>query len=105
MVSAQQVHINLVHRKGQWFRHQRHIVHYHNQLSYEFHLHLSKSTDKVEPKFKIGDVVRFKGNETLKGEDETHKIVDYDNEDKLGETIEVNQDVISDEFLNYLNQL
>ena len=32
-------------------------------------------------------------------------IVDYDNEDKLGETIEVNQDVISDEFLNYLNQL
>jgi hypothetical protein len=32
-------------------------------------------------------------------------IVDYDNEDKLGETIEVNQDAISDEFLNYLNQL
>lgn len=32
-------------------------------------------------------------------------IVDYDNPDKLGETIEVNQDMISDEFLNYLNQL
>ena len=33
-----------------------------------------------EPKFKIGDVIRFKGNETLEGEEETHKIVGYDNE-------------------------
>ena len=35
---------------------------------------------KVQPKFKIGDIIRFKGNETLKGEAETHKIVSYDNE-------------------------
>ena len=34
----------------------------------------------VEPKFKIGDIIRFKGNETLKGEVEAHKIVGYDNE-------------------------
>ena len=33
-----------------------------------------------EPKFKIGDVIRFKGNETIEGEEETHKIVGYDNE-------------------------
>lgn len=33
-----------------------------------------------EPKFKIGDIIRFKGNETLEGEEETHKIVGYDNE-------------------------
>jgi len=31
--------------------------------------------------------------------------VDYDNKEALGKTIEVNQDVISDEFLNFLNQL
>lgn len=35
---------------------------------------------KKEPKFKIGDVIRFKGNETIEGEEETHKIVGYDNE-------------------------
>ena len=35
---------------------------------------------KIQPKFKIGDIIRFKGNETLKGETETHKIVSYDNE-------------------------
>lgn len=35
---------------------------------------------KKKPKFKIGDVIRFKGNETLEGEEETHKIVGYDNE-------------------------
>ena len=33
-----------------------------------------------EPKFKIGDIIRFKGNETLEGEEKTHKIVGYDNE-------------------------
>lgn len=32
-------------------------------------------------------------------------IVDYDNQDKLGEYIEINQDMVSDEFLSYLNQL
>lgn len=32
-------------------------------------------------------------------------IVDYDNPDRLGETIEVNQDMISDEFLSFINQL
>jgi hypothetical protein len=32
-------------------------------------------------------------------------IVDYDAQDKYGEPIEINQDMISDEFLNYLNQL
>lgn len=32
-------------------------------------------------------------------------IVDYDNPKRLGEYIEVNQDMVSDEFLNYLNQL
>lgn len=31
--------------------------------------------------------------------------VDYDNKELLGQTIEVNQDIISDEFLNFLNQL
>ena len=35
---------------------------------------------KIQPKFKIGDIIRFKGNETLNGEAETHKIVSYDNE-------------------------
>lgn len=35
---------------------------------------------KIQPKFKIGDIIRFKGNKTLKGETETHKIVSYDNE-------------------------
>lgn len=35
---------------------------------------------KIQPKFKIGDTIRFKGNETLKGEAEVHKIVSYDNE-------------------------
>ena len=35
---------------------------------------------KIQPKFKIGDIIRFKGNETLKGEVEAHKIVGYDNE-------------------------
>ena len=35
---------------------------------------------KIQPKFKIGDIIKFKGNETLKGEAETHKIVSYDNE-------------------------
>jgi hypothetical protein len=35
----------------------------------------------------------------------TFTFVDYDRQDMLGETIEVNQDMISDEFLNYLNQL
>ena len=35
---------------------------------------------KIQPKFKIGDIIRFKGNEILKGEAETHKIVGYDNE-------------------------
>ena len=35
---------------------------------------------KIQPKFKIGDIIRFKGNETLKGETETHKIISYDNE-------------------------
>lgn len=35
---------------------------------------------KEEPKFKIGDIIRFKGNETLEGEEKTHKIVGYDNE-------------------------
>ena len=35
---------------------------------------------KIQPKFKIGDIIRFKGNETLKGEVESHKIVGYDNE-------------------------
>lgn len=39
-----------------------------------------QTSDKIEPKFKIGDIIRFKGNETLKGEAETHKIVRYDNE-------------------------
>lgn len=39
-----------------------------------------KPTNKIQPKFKIGDIIRFKGNETLKGEEETHKIVNYDNE-------------------------
>ena len=39
-----------------------------------------KPADKIQPKFKIGDIIRFKGNETLKGEAETHKIVSYDNE-------------------------
>ena len=34
----------------------------------------------VVPKFKVGDTIRFKGNETLKGETETHKIISYDNE-------------------------
>ena len=31
--------------------------------------------------------------------------VDYENKELLGQTIEVNQDMISDEFLNFLNQL
>jgi len=35
----------------------------------------------------------------------TFTFVDYDNKDLLGKPIEVNQDVISDEFLNFLNQL
>ena len=35
---------------------------------------------KIQPKFKIGDIIRFKGNKTLKGEAETHKIISYDNE-------------------------
>lgn len=33
------------------------------------------------------------------------RVVDYDNPDKLGELIEVNQDVISDEFLSFVNQI
>lgn len=35
----------------------------------------------------------------------TFTFVDYNNKDLLGKPIEVNQDVISDEFLNFLNQL
>ncbi len=35
----------------------------------------------------------------------TFTIVDYDNPEKLGEKIEVNPDIVSDEFLNFLNQL
>jgi len=31
--------------------------------------------------------------------------VDYDHEEKLGDKIEVNADIVSDEFLNFLNQL
>lgn len=34
----------------------------------------------IVPKFRVGDTIRFKGNETLKGEDKTHRIIDYDNE-------------------------
>jgi hypothetical protein len=37
-------------------------------------------TTQEEPKFKIGDVIRFKGNEILEEEEKTHKIVGYDNE-------------------------
>ena len=32
-------------------------------------------------------------------------VVNYDHPEQLGETIEVNQDIISEEFLNFLNQL
>lgn len=32
-------------------------------------------------------------------------VVNYDHPEQLGETIEVNQDMISEEFLNFLNQL
>lgn len=35
----------------------------------------------------------------------TFSFVDYDNPEKMGEVIEVNTDVLSDEFLNFLNQL
>lgn len=35
----------------------------------------------------------------------TFTFVDYENKDLLGKPIEVNQDIISDEFLNFLNQL
>ena len=35
----------------------------------------------------------------------TFTFVDYDRQDMLGKPIEVNQDMVSDEFLNYLNQL
>lgn len=35
----------------------------------------------------------------------TFSLVDYNMPEKLGENIEINQDVVSDEFLNYLNQL
>ena len=35
----------------------------------------------------------------------TFTFVDYDRPDMLGQTIELNQDVVSDEFLNFLNQL
>ena len=31
--------------------------------------------------------------------------VDYEHQDMLGKTIEINQDMVSDEFLNFLNQL
>ena len=34
----------------------------------------------------------------------TFTFVDYDHQDKLGEPIIINQDVVSDEFLNFLNQ-
>lgn len=34
----------------------------------------------MNQKFKVGDIIRFKGNETLKGETKTHKIAGYDNE-------------------------
>jgi hypothetical protein len=37
-------------------------------------------TMQEEPKFKIGDVIRFKGNEILEEEEKTHKIVGYNNE-------------------------
>jgi len=35
----------------------------------------------------------------------TFTFVDYDRQDMLGKPIEINQDIVSDEFLNYLNQL
>ena len=35
----------------------------------------------------------------------TFTIVDYDHLDKLGEKLEINQDIVSDEFLSFLNQL
>jgi hypothetical protein len=36
----------------------------------------------------------------------TFTIVDYDNQDKLGEKLEIaNPDILSDEFLSFLNQL
>jgi len=35
----------------------------------------------------------------------TFTCVDYDNRDKLGTTLDINSDMISDEFLNFLNQL
>jgi hypothetical protein len=35
----------------------------------------------------------------------TFTIVDYDNPEKIGEVIEVNFDIVSDEFLNFLNQI
>ena len=39
-----------------------------------------KPTDKVKPKFKVGDIIRFKGSETLEEEVEPHEIVSYYNE-------------------------
>jgi hypothetical protein len=35
----------------------------------------------------------------------TFTIVDFDNHDKLDQKLEVNADIVSDEFLNYLNEL